>query len=133
MDTLRRHVFLVHGDEDPLICRFSHCKDHKPPPKFETEDEFERHMETKHFAVYLWHMGEGCQNNGIEILKNKPKTLPTYLFDEHGNQVTPSVTEQRLESDLQHKERKRKLRQLLYEQNENAPSEEEWRKQMLGE
>ncbi|KAI0440704.1 hypothetical protein F4803DRAFT_526255 [Xylaria telfairii] len=133
MDTLRRHVFLVHGDEDPLICRFSHCKNNNPPPKFRTEDEFERHMETKHFAVYLWHMGEGCQNNGIEILKNKPKTLPTYLFDEHGNQVTPSVTDQRLESDLQHKERKRKLRRLLYEQNENAPSEEEWRKQLLGE
>ncbi|KAI0455143.1 hypothetical protein F5B21DRAFT_215245 [Xylaria acuta] len=132
IDTLRRHVFHIHGDVDPLICRFSHCKDRNPPLRFETDDEFEHHMETKHFAAYLWHMGEGCQNNGIETLKNKPKTLPTYLFDKHGNQVTPSVTDQRLENDLQHKERKRKLRRLLYEQNENAPSEEEWVKQMLG-
>ncbi|KAI8947061.1 hypothetical protein F4801DRAFT_562079 [Xylaria longipes] len=132
MDTLRRHVFLIHGDGDPLVCRFSHCKDRNPPLKFETDEEFEHHMETKHFAAYLWYMGEGCQNNGIETLKNKTETLPTYLFDKHGNQITPSVTDQRLESDLQHKERKRKLRRLLYEQNENAPSEEEWMKQMLG-
>ncbi|KAI0466342.1 hypothetical protein F4859DRAFT_304613 [Xylaria cf. heliscus] len=132
MDTLRRHVFLIHGDGDPLICRFAHCKDRNPPLRFETDDEFEHHMETQHFAAYLWYMGEGYQNNGIETIKNKPKTLPTYLFDKHGNQVTPSVTDQRLETDLQHKERKRKLRQILYEQNENAPSEEEWMKQMLG-
>ncbi|KAI0865449.1 hypothetical protein F4860DRAFT_309903 [Xylaria cubensis] len=132
MDTLRRHVFLVHGDIDPLICRFSHCKDQILPLKFETDEEFEHHMETKHFAAYLWYMGEGCQNNGIETVKSKSETLPAYLFDEHGNQVTPSVTDQRLETDIQHKERRRKLRRLLYEQNENAPSEEEWRKQMMG-
>ncbi|KAI1740941.1 hypothetical protein F4680DRAFT_416682 [Xylaria scruposa] len=132
MDTLRRHVFLIHGDVDLLTCRFSHCKDQNPPLKFETDEEFEHHMETRHFVAYLWHMGEGYQNNGIETVKIKPKMLPTYLFDEHGNQVTPSVTDQKLETDLQHKERRRKLRRLLYEQNENAPSEEEWRKQMMG-
>ncbi|KAI1279757.1 hypothetical protein F5Y07DRAFT_357730 [Xylaria sp. FL0933] len=132
MDTLRRHVFLIHGDMDPLICRFSRCRDLDQPLKFETEDAFEFHMETKHFASYSWHLGEGCQNNGIWTLKNKPDKLPAYLFDKNGNQVTPSVADQQIETDLQHKERKRKLRKLLHEQNENAPTEEEWKKQMLG-
>ncbi|KAI0536273.1 hypothetical protein GGR58DRAFT_475803 [Xylaria digitata] len=132
MDTLRRHVFLIHGDGDPLVCRFSHCKDCNPPLRFETEKEFKSHMETKHFAVYLWHLGEGYQNNGIWTLENKSDELPAYLFDKLGNQVTPSVQDQRLESDLQHKERKRKLKRLLYQQNENAISDEEWMKQMLG-
>lgn len=132
METLRRHVFLIHGDMDPLVCRFSHCKDRKPPLEFRTEEEFESHMEKKHFANYLWHLGEGCQNRGIWTLKDKLDKLPTYLFDGQGNQVTPSVADQQVESDLQHKERRRKLRRLLQQQNDNAPSEEEWMNQMLG-
>ncbi|KAI0970793.1 hypothetical protein F4678DRAFT_103669 [Xylaria arbuscula] len=132
MDTLRRHVLYIHGDIDPLVCRFSHCKDLNPPLSFETDEEFESHMDKKHFASFLWHMGEGCQNNGIGDLKKKPNKLPAYLFDKHGNQVTPSVADQQLETDAQHKERRRKLRKLIHQQNENAPSEEEWRKQMLG-
>ncbi|KAI1311814.1 hypothetical protein F5Y03DRAFT_342447 [Xylaria venustula] len=132
MDTLRRHVLYIHGDTDPLICRFSHCKDLSPPFSFETDEEFESHMDKKHFATFLWHMGEGCQNNGIGDLKNKPNKLPAYLFDKHGNQVTPSVADQQLETDAQHKERRRKLRKLIHQQNENAPTEEEWKKQLLG-
>ncbi|KAJ8128561.1 hypothetical protein O1611_g5071 [Lasiodiplodia mahajangana] len=132
MDTLRKHVFLVHGDTDTLECRFPHCRDHNPPIRFETEREFEHHMEKKHFVGYLWHLGEGYQNRGIETLKNNANRLPDYLFDKHGNQVTPSVTDQRLESEPEHKERKRRLKRLLLKQNENAPSEEEWMKQMLG-
>jgi hypothetical protein len=89
-------------------------------------------MEKKHFAAYLWHRGEGYQNYGIWTLKQESDKLPPYLFDKDGNQVSPSVMNQRLESDLEHKERKRRLRRLLYQQNENAPSEEEWKKQMLG-
>ncbi|KAI3327762.1 hypothetical protein HD806DRAFT_333840 [Xylariaceae sp. AK1471] len=132
MDTLRRHVFLIHGDADPLICRYSKCKDHDPPLEFKTDEEFETHMEKKHFASYLWHLGEGYQNNGIWTLKHKSDGLPAYLFDKKGNQITPSIADQQLENDLQFKERKRRLKRLLYQQNENAPSEEEWTKQMLG-
>ncbi|KAI1825784.1 hypothetical protein F4861DRAFT_500719 [Xylaria intraflava] len=132
IDTLRKHVYYVHGDADPLVCRFSHCKDHEPPPTFKTEKDFERHMEKKHFVAYLWHMGEGYQNNGTWLLEKKPGELPAYLFDQKGNQVTPSVAGQQVESHLEHKRRKRRVRQLLYEQNENAISEEEWMKQMLG-
>ncbi|KAI0392546.1 hypothetical protein F5Y17DRAFT_436078 [Xylariaceae sp. FL0594] len=130
--TLRRHVLLVHGDADPLICRFSRCRDHEPPQQFETEKQFRAHMENEHFAKYLWHRGEGYQNNGIWTLQQEIDKLPEYLFDEQGNQVTPWVRDQQLEDDLQRKQRKRRLKRLLYIQNENAPSEEEWTKQMLG-
>ncbi|KAI0198746.1 hypothetical protein F4808DRAFT_435032 [Astrocystis sublimbata] len=132
LDTLRKHVLYVHGDRDPLTCRFVRCNDRSPPLRFDTDIEFQQHMEKKHFRAYLWHMGEGYQNNGIETLGKKAGELPTYLFDNDGSQVTPSVTAQRIENDMQRKDRKRKLRHLLIEQNENAPSEEEWKKQILG-
>ncbi|KAI1198555.1 hypothetical protein F5X97DRAFT_298845 [Nemania serpens] len=132
MDTLRRHVFIVHGDQELLGCRFPRCRDRDPPLRFKTGEEFEHHMETRHFPGFLWHMGEGYQNNGIETLGDSADELPAYLFDKDGSQVTPSVADQRVENDLQRKERKRKLRRLIYQQNENAPSEEEWRQQMLG-
>jgi hypothetical protein len=132
METLRKHVYIVHGDDDPLECRFARCGDHGPPLRFKNDNEFEDHLEKKHFAAYLWHLGEGYQNDGIETLKAKANTLPAYLFDEHGNQVTPSVADQQLETDAQQKERKRRLKRLLEIHNENAPSEEEWMQQLLG-
>ncbi|KAI1188373.1 hypothetical protein F5B17DRAFT_395612 [Nemania serpens] len=132
METLRRHVFIVHGDQELLGCGFPHCRDRDPPLRFKTEDEFEHHMETRHFPGFLWHMGDGYQNKGIETLRDKAGEVPAYLLDKDGSQVTPSVADQRVESDLQRKERKRRLRRLLYQQNENAPSEEEWRQQMMG-
>jgi hypothetical protein len=131
LDTLRKHVFFVHCVAEPLVCRFSRCKEHDPPLEFQTDEQFEAHMEKDHFARYLWHRGEGYQNNGIWTLQ-QGDTPPAYLFDEQGNQVTPSIINQRLEDDVQQKERKRKLKRLLYLQNENAPSEEEWTRQMLG-
>ncbi|KAI8634216.1 hypothetical protein F5Y19DRAFT_203944 [Xylariaceae sp. FL1651] len=133
METLRRHVSIIHGDADSLVCRYSRCSERTLPLRFATVREFKDHMEKKHFAWYLWHMGEGYQNNSVSTRKHEPNTAPAYLFDEHGNQVTPSVASQRLESELEYKERKRRLKRLLYLQNENAPSEEEWKKQMLGD
>ncbi|KAI1480634.1 hypothetical protein F4774DRAFT_377922 [Daldinia eschscholtzii] len=132
MKTLRRHVFLVHGEEDPLICRWGKCAARDTPIRFATETEFEEHIEKAHFRSFVWYMGDGYQNEGISTLKRNADELPEYLFDEDGNQVTPSITEQRLEDDQEYKERKRKLRRLLIQQDENAPTEEEYMKQTLG-
>ncbi|KAI1471359.1 uncharacterized protein F4812DRAFT_176216 [Daldinia caldariorum] len=132
MKTLRRHVFLVHGDEDPLVCQWGKCAARDTPIKFASETEFEEHMEKAHFRSFVWHMGDGYQNEGISTLKRDADELPEYLFDEDGNQVTPSIAEQRLEDDQEYKERKRKLRRLLIQQDENAPTEEEWMRQTLG-
>lgn len=132
MKTLRRHVFLVHGDEDPLVCQWGKCVARDTPIHFATQTEFEEHMEKAHFRSFVWHMGDGYQNEGIATLKRDADELPEYLFDGDGNQVTPSITEQRLEDDQQYKERKRKLRRLLIQQDENALTEEEYTRQTLG-
>ncbi|KAI1388902.1 uncharacterized protein F4822DRAFT_261774 [Hypoxylon trugodes] len=133
MKTLRKHVFIVHGDEEPATCLWGKCAARKPPIEFTDREEFEAHMEKEHFRSYMWYRGEGYQNDGIITLK--PETvdgLPSYLFDKDGNQITPSVTDQQFEDDQHFKERNRKLRRLLIQMDENALTEEEYRKQTLG-
>ncbi|KAI0601918.1 hypothetical protein F4775DRAFT_582047 [Biscogniauxia sp. FL1348] len=134
METLRMHVHSVHFVPEalgPTVCRWSKCTKKEAPPEFTDPEEFAEHME-EHYTPHLWHMGEGYRNEGISEIKHDPGELPSYLFDENGNQVTPSIVDQKLESEQQRKERKRKLRRLLYLQNENAPDEEEYIKQTLG-
>ncbi|KAI4870655.1 hypothetical protein F4820DRAFT_402932 [Hypoxylon rubiginosum] len=132
MKTLRKHVYIVHGDADPLVCRWGKCAARDTPIEFAEQAEFEEHMNKKHFRSYVWYAGEGHQNDGISRLERDADKLPAYLFDEKGNQVTPSIAGQKFEDDRQYKERKRKLRQLLIQKDENAPSEEEWTRQTLG-
>ncbi|KAI5928057.1 hypothetical protein F4810DRAFT_175498 [Camillea tinctor] len=134
METLRMHVHYVHFVNEelgPTVCRWKKCAKEDAPPSFTDPEEFAEHME-EHFTPYLWYMGEGYKNEGISTIKQDPKKLPSYLFDEDGNQVTPSISEQVLENEQQQKERKRKLKRLLYLQSENAPDEEEYMKQTLG-
>ncbi|KAI0161560.1 hypothetical protein GGR57DRAFT_361905 [Xylariaceae sp. FL1272] len=132
LDTLRRHVSLIHGEDDPLICRYPKCKAQKNPQEFLTLEEFERHMEDKHFIAYLWHWGEGYKNNGIETLEQDSEKLPSYLFNANGEQVTPSIKGQAILTDAEMKLRMKKVRQMQAEQNAKAPSDAEWAKQILG-
>ncbi|KAI1418280.1 hypothetical protein F5Y13DRAFT_151017 [Hypoxylon sp. FL1857] len=134
MKTLRKHVFLVHGEDEepPLICRWGKCAGRNTPIEFVGQTEFEEHMEKEHFRSFVWHMGDGCNNDGISTLKRDADGLPKYLFDEHGNQVTPSIRDQEFEDEQQYKERKRKVRRLLLLSNENAPTDEEYTRQTLG-
>ncbi|KAI0833006.1 hypothetical protein F5Y06DRAFT_280960 [Hypoxylon sp. FL0890] len=134
MKTLRKHVFLVHGEDEepPLICRWGKCAGRNTPIEFAGQTEFEEHMEKDHFRSVVWYMGDGPKNDGIWTLKRSADELPSYLFDEDGNQVTPSVQEQQFEDDQQYKERRRKLKRLLFLNNENAPTDEEYTRQTLG-
>ncbi|OTB03394.1 hypothetical protein M426DRAFT_321764 [Hypoxylon sp. CI-4A] len=132
MKTLRKHVDLVHGDEEPLVCRWGKCATRETPIQFAEQTEFETHLEEAHFRSFVWHVGDGYQNDGISELKRDADGLPRYLFDENGNQVTPSVTEQQFEGDQHWKERKKKLRRLLIQREEAALTDEEYMKQTLG-
>ncbi|KAI1269638.1 hypothetical protein F5Y18DRAFT_370885 [Xylariaceae sp. FL1019] len=132
LDTLRRHVSLIHGEDDPLVCRYPKCKAQESPKEFLTLEEFEEHMEKKHFVSYLWHWGEGYKNDGIETLQQDPEKLPSYLFNAKGEQVTPSIKDQPIATDAEMKLRMKKVRQMQAEQNAKAPSDEEWAKQILG-
>ncbi|KAI0013221.1 hypothetical protein F4779DRAFT_564503 [Xylariaceae sp. FL0662B] len=130
--TLRQHVYIIHGDRDLLVCRWGKCAAKEPELSFANDDDFEEHMEKEHIRPFVWHVGEGYQNNGISTLNHDAAKLPAYLFDKDGNQVTPSVVEQRFEDDQHHKERRQKLRQLQLMKDKNAPTEEEYMRQTLG-
>ncbi|KAI5863485.1 hypothetical protein GGS23DRAFT_567268 [Durotheca rogersii] len=132
MKTLREHVQVIHGDADPLVCRLGKCAARDPAVRFEADEEFEEHVEEKHFRALMWYLGEGCQNDSAPTAGSGSEALPAYLFDKDGNQVTPSVAGQRLEDEQQHRERRRKLKRLLLQAEENAPSEEEYIRQTLG-
>ncbi|KAI0025122.1 hypothetical protein F4780DRAFT_414642 [Xylariomycetidae sp. FL0641] len=132
LETLRRHVYISHGLPKDQVCRFGKCAEMPSPTVFATIKEFEEHMEKTHFVKHLWHMGEGCKNDGIETLERDADKLPAYLFDKDGKQVTPSVRDQQMETDQQAKDRKRRLRLLLIQQQENALTDEEYKRQMDG-
>ncbi|RYP09378.1 hypothetical protein DL764_001319 [Monosporascus ibericus] len=133
LETLRRHVYLVHGDADPLVCRWNKCAERVPPVELADDNAFQEHMQREHYRSFAWHVGDGVQNKGIETLKQRLDSdePPAYLFKD-GVQVTPSVRNQALEDDQRARERRRKLRQLLIQKDENAPDEEEYMLQTLG-
>lgn len=135
MDTLRKHVYLVHGEdsEDTFICRWKKCGETtaSAPVEFPDQESLDEHMEKEHFQPFEWHAGDGVQNKGIDTLKKDPGKLPDYLFKD-GVQVTPSVRDQRLEDEQRHRERRRKLKRLKDQNDENQLDEEEYMMQTLG-
>ncbi|KAH8202144.1 hypothetical protein TruAng_003722 [Truncatella angustata] len=135
METLRRHVYLVHGDKGaPNVCRWKKCGQQPEPKVFATYEEWREHMEKEHLIPYSWHMGDGIQNRGIETLevKKDPEKLPDYLFRD-GLQVTPSIKDQQYEDTAGMLGRKRRLREIRRLAEENAPTELEFRAQLLGQ
>ncbi|KAI1376057.1 hypothetical protein F4677DRAFT_95050 [Hypoxylon crocopeplum] len=132
MKTLRKHVHMVHSDSDPLVCAWGKCAARENPIKFAGQTEFEEHIEREHFRSFVWYRGDGHLNDGISELKLDADELPAYLFDKDGNQVTPSVTEQQLDDEQQSKERKRKLRRITKQADENIVDDDTWQKQILG-
>ncbi|KAJ9149266.1 hypothetical protein NKR23_g4443 [Pleurostoma richardsiae] len=128
IETLRKHILVVHG-WGPLVCKWAKCAAKSPPPSFESEDDFAMHIEEAHLIPFMWHLGEGFRNTPpdrlIEEQKDKKDRLPDYLFDEHGNQVTPSIRDQEMEDQLSYRENRKKLRALLLQRDANAPYEDE--------
>jgi hypothetical protein len=116
-------------------CRWGKC-DQAPGKRFESGKEFERHVEDRHLLPFMWHVGDGPRNTIMEYKIKTPDEeaddLPGYLFDEEGNQVTPSVLHQEFENDEERKERRRRLHRLLLERDRNAPEEEQISEDELG-
>ena len=133
-DTLRQHVRVVHLHEGKEVgCRWGKCSSELKTLQLETQNgrmfdserKFLRHMEERHLVPLVWHVGDGPRNT---IMEYKVKTedqeadeLPGYLFDEEGNQVTPSVLGQVLESQEERKARRMRLKRLMLQRDENAP------------
>lgn len=144
VDTLRRHVLAVHGRDAVArgSCRWGKCAAAAAAGRaedqagggrrgrrtvFASADEFGSHVEDWHLVPFVWHVGDGPRNTVVEYKVKTPDEaavdLPDYLFDEEGNQVTPSVLNQEFENDEERKERRRRLHRLLLERDRNAPEE----------
>lgn len=129
IQTLRKHLRVVHGTSDPLVCRWAKCGKADQPPIFAQNSEFQNHVDKVHLMPYVWHCGEGQSNSRCVIMKKSTDLgqdeIPGYLFGPDGEQVTPSVRNQALEDALTYRENRRRLKRLLFQRDANAPSEEE--------
>jgi hypothetical protein len=98
------------------------------------KEDLEWHVENEHLIPLTWHVGDGPRNSGIVTVGGKGELedgLPAYLFDKEGRQVTPSVRDQKLESEEERKERQKRLRRVLFERDRNAPYMEDMEEQEI--
>lgn len=139
LETLRRHVNAVHLEEqdyeeegvpkEPWTCLWGKCGMASRAPTFKTHEEMEEHVEQRHMIPFGWHIGDGPK---VDPHNFKPKReageeddIPSYLKDKDGNQVTPSIKEQRLEDAAEYKERRKRLWYMMKVADDNLPSEDE--------
>jgi hypothetical protein len=120
MATLRRHVVVVHSKSE--TCVWGKCAELSRPVELPTQALFDEHMEAAHLRPYVWHMGDGPRNDGLRPTENAG-SLPAYLFDENGSQVTPSIRDQEIEDLLTYRANRRRLKALLIQRDKNAPLE----------
>ncbi|KAM0425247.1 hypothetical protein ACHAPT_009564 [Fusarium lateritium] len=121
LETLRRHVYIVHGDS--IQCLWGKCGLREEPYEFDDDESFREHVEEAHLIPVSWHVGDGPNNKGYR--KRTEDEVPDYLKDEDGNQVTPSVRDQQEEDIMTWRRNRRKLKDLLIRMNENLPDEPE--------
>ncbi|KAM0554740.1 hypothetical protein ACHAPJ_006812 [Fusarium lateritium] len=125
LETLRRHVYIVHGDS--IQCLWGRCGRQEEPLEYEDDEGFKEHVEEAHLVPLSWHVGDGPNNLGEQGLPNDKAVeevdVPEYLKDEHGNQVTPSIRDQEEEDLITWRRNRRKLKELLIRMNDNLPNE----------
>lgn len=125
-ETLQRHVFKVHGASE--VCMWGRCAHAPYRPSLVTDEDFRNHMHDNHLTPFVWHTGDGPKNGcgvpKVVGMRGDTSVPPPYLFDARGIQVTPSVRNQRYETQEELRERRRRLARLRLERDENAPAEE---------
>ncbi|KAK7424339.1 hypothetical protein QQX98_000607 [Neonectria punicea] len=125
LDTLRRHVYVVHGWDS--TCRWGKCAHSEPHREFEDDEGFDAHVEQAHLVPFAWHVGDGPNNSSgknATAKANVEEGIPDYLKDENGNQVTPSVKDQKVEDFNTWRNNRRRLRELITRRDESLPDEE---------
>lgn len=123
IETLKKHIRVVHGRADPLVCKWAGCDGRSP--EFTQDYEFQDHVDEEHLVPFVWHVGDGHRNEKLMVkLEKASDEVPAYLFGADGEQVTPSVEDQEIEDFLTWRENRRRLRQILMQRDANAPLEE---------
>lgn len=132
VETLRRHVRKIHGLAGPLVCQWGSCgrkiEEGQSLVAFSQDTEFHKHMDERHLQSFVWHVGEGPRNGTCIMVPSTEaygSQVPAYLLGPHGEQVTPWVKEQKLETFQTWRENRRRLKDILSQRDANAPLEEE--------
>jgi hypothetical protein len=121
---LRKHIHVVHGRVDPLLCRWAHCNNSWTV--FAQEFEFQDHVDEEHLTPFVWHVGDGQQNERpIDKPDEALEELPAYLLGRDGEQVTPWVKGQEVQDFVTWRENRRRLKHILMQRDANALSEDE--------
>lgn len=125
LDTLRRHVYKVHGqDVSRQQCLWAKCAARQEVPAFSNHDDFKSHIEEAHLIPFAWHVGDGPRNLR-EVQPKQTDEIPDYLMDRYGHQVTPSVRDQQVEDYATWRSNRRKLKDLIMRRDANLPDEED--------
>ncbi|GKT56986.1 C2H2 finger domain-containing protein [Colletotrichum tofieldiae] len=123
--TLQKHVLVVHAKDDPFACRWAECAEQQPPRKFSTSVHLKSHLEDLHMLPIAWQVGDGPQVSFKRYDPDDGAELPDYLFDKAGDQVTPSIRDQKEEDFYTWRNNRRRLKDLLLLRDKNMPSEGE--------
>ncbi len=134
VDTLRKHLLIVHGRSSappplsssatatqPLFpCRWSACA----APPFTSLPNLTAHLETAHILPHLWHLGDGPRNT---TPAQPPPPIPAYLVNPlSGQQITPSVADQQVENEDDRKRRMARVGRVMAQRDSHAPEEPEY-------
>ncbi|KAI9155383.1 hypothetical protein HJFPF1_07965 [Paramyrothecium foliicola] len=126
LDTLRRHVLIVHGRADAVQCQWGRCGSEEQQSSKQTlrgGDEFTAHVEEAHLVPVGWYVGDGPRNT-LDTGRRTAEDVPGFLKDTQGNQVTPWVRHQEVEDQVTWKNNRRKLKALLMRRDQNLPDED---------
>lgn len=123
LETLGRHVHVVHCGKEATACLWRRCADERPP--FGNPEALGEHVDKAHLIPYAWHIGDGPKVSLPGTPAGPDEELPGYLFDETGRQVTPSVRDQQVEDHATRRARKQMLNAFMREAMEAMPYEVE--------
>lgn len=121
LETLRRHIYIVHGEE--THCLWGRCGD-APGGELKTDEAFEAHVEEAHLVPFAWHVGDGPRNERGVGEDEDEERVPDFLKDASGVQVTPWVRGQEVEDFQTWRGNRGRLKELLRRRDENLPDEE---------
>ena len=140
-ETLRRHVQVLHcRDPRPLSffsCKWGKCAMEQPLTICKDREALVRHIEESHLWPLVWHTGDGPRSQIIsrhplkygdecvDVEGAEDSSIPDFLLDDRGKQVTPSVKDQQLEDMITWRNNRRKLRELLRHREENLADDED--------
>ncbi|PQE30967.1 c2h2 finger domain-containing protein [Rutstroemia sp. NJR-2017a WRK4] len=114
LETLNLHVFKVHKKRQngKFVCEWNRCttsqnmddrtevSSHSSTDaryQFSLEEDWLRHIRDEHMQPYAWYMGDGPRSSLERSERSPSLASASWLHDENGRQVTPSVENQPIE------------------------------------